>query len=201
MFSGIVETIGRVASRNRNCLTVEPGKNLKGLAIGESVCVDGVCLTVEEVRTAGVAQRISFQLLPETLRVSTVSQLQSGDQVNLERSLKVGDRLGGHLLLGHVGGQGTIVGRVKRGSSLTLEVRLASASDMHPFLVPKGPIGMDGVSLTIDPHLPEGPCADFRIRVHLIPYTIHNTALGRKRVGNRVNLELDTIAKYLFRML
>jgi riboflavin synthase alpha subunit len=172
---------------------------LKRLSIGESVSVDGVCLTV--ARVAG--KKISFQLLPETIRVSTLGDLKVGDPVNLERSLRIGDRLGGHLMLGHVDGRGRIRSRTKRGNSWTLEIEIPES--IGSFLIPKGPIGVDGVSLTLDPSAPgatgAGPLLKDRIRVHLIPHTARVTTLGRKAVGSRVNLEVDPIAKYLRRML
>lgn len=188
MFTGIVETVGRVAACGAGRLEIVPRRPLRRLSIGESVSVDGVCLTV--TRIAG--KRVSFQLLPETIRVSTLGDLKVGDPVNLERSLRVGDRLGGHLMLGHVDGRGVIRSRTKKGNSWTLEIEIPES--LGPFLVPKGPIGVEGVSLTLDP-------VKDRIRVHLIPHTARLTTLGRKPVGSRVNLEVDPIAKYLRGML
>ncbi|MBI3317699.1 MAG: riboflavin synthase [Candidatus Omnitrophica bacterium] len=187
MFTGIVETLGTVLERRQGGLVISPKRPLKGIAEGESVSVDGVCLTVEAKRAGGIA----FQLLPETERVSTLGVLRRGDLVNLERSLRVGDRVGGHLLLGHVDGKGVILRWEKRGNGLTLTLKVPRG--LARFLIPKGPIGVDGVSLTLDPEL-QGE----RARVHLVPHTVRQTVLGRKRSGSTVNLEVDLVAKYLW---
>jgi len=186
MFTGIIETLGTVTGRGSGALVVRPKRPFKGLSRGESVSVNGCCLTVE--RRSG--RQISFRLLPETIRVSTLGNLRVGDPVNLERSLKVGDRLGGHLMLGHVDGRGTVVARSKKGRNWTLEIEIPSA--LTGFLVPKGSIGLDGVSLTLDPKIQKG-----RVKVHLIPHTGRATTLGGKPVGSRVNVEVDLIAKVL----
>ncbi len=190
MFTGIVETLGTVVSCGAGKLVVAPGRPFQRIKIGESICVDGVCLTVDRLN----GKKITFRLLPETVRVSTLGTLRRGDRVNLERSLKLGDRLGGHLLLGHVDGQGKVVGRSRAGKTLTLEVEIPPSLALG--LVPKGPIGVDGVSLTLDPTIKRN-----RIQVHLIPHTAAVTTLGSKSVGSRVNLEADLILKYLRGML
>lgn len=190
MFTGIVETSGTVVSCGRGPLAILPKRPLRGLTVGESVSVDGVCLTVDRI-TGG---KITFRLLPETIRVSTLGSRRVGDPVNLERSLRVGDRLGGHLMLGHVDGQGTIRSRSKKGNSWTLEIQIPESIDS--LLVPKGPIGIDGVSITLDPQRTKN-----RIWVHLVPHTAQVTTLGKKPVGSRVNLEVDLIVKYLRGML
>ena len=190
MFTGIIETTGTVVSLRRDRLVISPHAPFKGLTAGESISVDGVCLTVERL----AAQEVTFRLLPETARVSTVGSLRAGDRVNLERSLRVGDRLGGHLLLGHVDGQGSIVARTAKGTSLTLTIRIPD--DLGPYVVPKGPIGVDGISLTLDATVKRQ-----RIQVHLVAHTLKSSGLGKKPVGSRVNLEVDLIAKYLFRVL
>ena len=190
MFTGIIETLATVTGCSLKQLVIRPARSLKGLSIGESVCVNGICLTLERRTHRG----ITFQLLPETVRVSTLGSLRVGDKVNLERAMKVGNRLGGHLMLGHVDGQGIVVTKSKRSKSWTLEVKVPAS--LASFLVPKGPIGLDGVSLTLDPKIQKG-----RIRVHLIPHTARATTLGAKPVGGRVNVEVDLIAKYLRRVL
>ena len=186
MFTGIIETLGTVTGRGSGVLVVRPKRLFKGLSRGESVSVNGCCLTVE--RRSG--RQIAFRLLPETVRVSTLGRLRVGDPVNLERSLKVGDRLGGHLMLGHVDGRGTVVASSKRGRGQMLEVEIPST--LAGFLVPKGSIGLDGVSLTLDPKIQKG-----RVKVHLIPHTARATTLGGKSVGSRLNVEVDLIAKLL----
>ena len=190
MFTGIVEATGRIIQRNRSRLVVEPRAGFKGVSVGESVSVDGVCLTADQVN----GRRISFRLLPETVRVSTLGTLRAGDSVNLERALLVGDRLGGHLLLGHVDGQATVTARTRAGDSLTMELQLPA--HLAGALVPKGPIALHGVSLTLDAKVEKE-----RIRVHLVAQTLRRTTLGSKIPGSRVNLEVDLIAKYLWGML
>lgn len=190
MFTGIVETVGKVVARGPDRLTVSAGRSLGEVRAGESVCVDGVCLTAEG-RGRG---RVEFRLLPETLRVSTLGDLREGSRVNLERSLRVGDRLGGHLLLGHVDARGVVVRRTRDGAALTLEIRVPEG--LAPFLAPKGPVAVDGVSLTLD-----GRVGRDRFRVHLVSHTLKATTLGEKPEGSRVNLEVDLVAKYLRGML
>ena len=190
MFTGIIEALGIVAGRGLRQLVIRPARPFKRLSAGESISVNGVCLTLERPSR----EKMTFRLLPETLRVSTLGKLRVGDPVNLERALRVGDPLGGHLMLGHVDGQGTIVARSMKGNTQTLEIQIPR--QMDSYLVPKGPIGLDGVSLTLDPKIRKG-----RIKVHLIPHTAKGTTLGRKPVRERVNIELDLIAKYLRGML
>ena len=158
--------------------------------MGESVAVDGVCLTVD--RTAG--KELQFRLLAETLRATTLGNIRTGGRVNLERSLRVGGRVGGHLLLGHVDGRGKIISCKRGGASRTLEVSLPVP--LAALLVPKGPVAVDGVSLTLDSRIGRN-----RFSVHLVPHTLSATTLARKKPGDGVNLELDPVAKYLRGML
>lgn len=197
MFTGIIEMQGVVSIRNGQRLVVLPKRSFSAIQIGESVAVDGVCLTVDRK----VSRGIQFRLLPETIRISTLGRLQGGDSVNLERSLRAGARLGGHLLLGHVDGRGTVVRRVPSKDSLTLEVEVPAS--LIPMMVPKGPVAMDGVSLTLGvvPDAVPGTARGSLIRVHLVPHTAAVTTLGRKPVGSEVNVEVDLIAKYLRGML
>ncbi len=192
MFTGIIEMIGTVVGRGAGELVIAPRRSLRKLSLGESVSVDGVCLTVD--RRAG--QKILFRLLEETVRSSTLGALRKGDPVNLERSLRCGDRLGGHLLLGHVDGQGVLVSRSRSGRNLTLGIEVPG--HIVSALVPKGPIAVDGISLTLDPRLDK---RKRQVRVHLIPRTAKATTLGGKPLGARVNIELDLIVKYLRAML
>ena len=204
MFTGIVETVGTVISCRPDRLAVAPGRSFGPVALGESICVDGVCLTVERLRLEEAAPgasahrrrgaRLEFRLLPETLRVSTLGKLRKGSRVNLERALRLGGRLGGHLLLGHVDARGTVTGRARAGRSLTLEIRVPEG--LASLLVPKGPVAVDGVSLTLDSRVERD-----RIRVHLVSHTLKATTLGQKAEGSRVNLEADPVAKYLRGML
>ena len=191
MFTGIVETTGEVLQRQGRRLVIRPARPLPGMRAGESVAVDGVCLTAESISNG----RLTFCLLPETVRVTTLGALKKGSVVNLERSLRLGSRLGGHLVWGHVDGRGTVERRLRQAGAVTLEIR--APSEMGDFLVPKGPIAVDGVSLTVD--LPKRESAQFQ--VHLVAHTLAVTTLGRKDRGDAVNLEMDPVAKYLWRML
>lgn len=190
MFTGIIETTAEVLAAGRNRLVLRPKRPLEEVEPGESIAVDGVCLTVESVSSA----ELVFRLLPETIRVSTLGGLKKGKLVNLERSLRTGDRLGGHLLWGHVDGRGTVERRFEEGGAVTLEIR--PPEKLACFLIPKGPIGVDGVSLTLGSRIEPG-----RFQVHLVRHTLAVTALGRKGRADTVNLEVDPIAKYLHRML
>ena len=201
MFTGIIEAAGTVRARAGDRLNVRSQPRLKAVAVGESIAVDGVCLTVDRVNGGEMA----FRLLPETLRATTLRSLKEGGRVNLERSLETGRRIGGHLLLGHVDGRGKILSRRRAGNTLTLTISLPAA--LAGLLVPKGPIAVDGISLTIGPEgrttvpgtrgVPGTAC----FTVHLVPHTLSATALGGKRVGEEVNLEGDLVAKYLRGML
>jgi riboflavin synthase len=173
MFTGIVERAGRVVRPGRS-LVVETG--WKNLSLGESVAVAGVCLTVAR-RTETTAE---FDLVAETLKKTNLGALRKGDKVNLERALRHGDRISGHLVQGHVEGTGRVV---QAGGTLRVETELAS------LMIPKGSITVDGVSLTIVDVEPGA------FTVALIPTTRRITTLGRVKRGARVNLELDLLTK------
>ena len=158
--------------------------------MGESIAVDGVCLTVDRLE----GKELQFRLLPETLRATTLGSLKANGSVNLERSLRVGGRIGGHLLLGHVDCRGKVVSRKRTSASITLEISLPVP--WAALLVPKGPVAVNGVSLTLDSKIGRD-----RFWVHLVPHTLSATALARKKPGEAVNLELDPVAKYLRGML
>lgn len=190
MFTGIVECTGAVIAKGPASLRLRPQKRLQRVALGESICVDGVCLTVDGIEK----ETLSFKLLPETLRATTLGSLKEGGRVNLERSLRVGHRVGGHLLWGHVDGKGKIAARKRQAGSVTLEISLPRA--LASLLVPKGPVAVDGVSLTLG--LPVGRG---RFQVHLVEHTLSATTLGSKKAGAAVNLEVDPVAKYLRAML
>ncbi|MFQ5898304.1 MAG: riboflavin synthase [Candidatus Methylomirabilia bacterium] len=194
MFTGIIEEQGEVASLTpRNGvwrLTVKANRVLEGSEPGVSLAVNGVCLTVVE-RSGGA---VGFDLGPETLQVSTLGDLVPGELVNVERPLRLGAPLGGHLVLGHVDGVGTVTAMVPEGEAMRLRVAFADSS-LQRYLIPKGSVAVDGVSLTVASLLPGA------FEVMLIPHTAAATTLGRRSVGTRVNLEMDLIGKYLFRFL
>jgi riboflavin synthase len=170
-------------------LTLETPRALPRLVLGESIAVDGACLTV----TAKQGRRIRVDVSPETLRRTTLGRLAKDARVNLERALRVGDRLGGHVVLGHVDGVGTLEKVEPDGDWLLYRFRAPGA--LLPFLVEKGSIAVDGVSLTVF------ACRAGRFTVALIPHTLAKTTLGTRRPGDGVNLEADVLLKHIGAML
>ena len=194
MFTGLVEDVGTVvrADRRSNALVlaIKPAKIPLGeLVVGESVCHDGACLTVTDIG------RDSFSVLAglETLERTTLGQLRIGKRVNLERSLKVGDRLGGHWVTGHIDGTGELRARRDLGSNLVLVVRAVPA--LLKYIVEKGSIAIAGVSLTVNAVDAE------TFSVAIIPHTRDETTLGDLAIGDRVNLETDILAKHVEKLL
>ncbi len=193
MFTGLIEALGVVrrlesdGSGGRRLTVAVPFA--ADLALGESVAVNGACLTV----VAGDAEACAFQASPETLRRTNLGELAVGDRVNLERSLRMGDRLGGHWVQGHVDGIGRIAERVRQGDWELFW--FACSADLAAQMVPKGSVAVDGVSLTL-----VDVTAD-RFSVALIPHTLAVTTLGFKPPGATVNLETDILAKYVWKCL
>jgi riboflavin synthase len=194
MFTGLVEDMGTVARADRRSdaliLSIKPATIPVGeLVIGESVCHDGACLTVTEIG------RDAFTVLAgaETLARTTLGNLRVGKRVNLERSLKVGDRLGGHWVTGHIDGTGELAARRDLGSNLVLVVRAVPA--LLEYIVEKGSIAIAGVSLTVNAVDAE------TFSVAIIPHTRDMTTLGDLAIGDRVNLETDILAKHVEKLL
>lgn len=182
MFTGIVTAVGRIMRVAP--LEVDTGAlDLSDVAVGDSICVQGVCLTVTSIGP----QRFTADVSQETLRVST--GLERPGEVNLEKSLAMSDRLGGHLVTGHVDG----VGEVVRREEGMVGIRTPRA--LSRFIAAKGSICIDGVSLTVN------GAADDRFDVNLVPHTLAVTTLGELQPGSRVNLEVDIIARYVERMM
>lgn len=185
MFTGIVEEIGIVKETSRDRLAFEAHKVLEGMKVGDSIAVNGVCLTVVSLENHG----FSVNVMPETLRCTNLGRLHYSDQVNLERALVLGGRLGGHLVLGHIDDTGEVMDVTSEESARIM--RVSALAKLMPYIVDKGFIAVDGVSLTI------ADLDDFSFVVSLVGYTMENTTLGRKRPGDVVNLETDIIAKYV----
>lgn len=189
MFSGLIEAVGSVAALE----PVPQGARLtiatpwSDLAAGESVAVDGVCLTVAAVSGGSLLADAG----PETLRVTTLGALRTGDGVNLERALRPGDRLGGHFVQGHVDGTGRLVA-IRPASDFTW-MTFAFPPDHADWIIPKGAIAVDGVSLTV------AALERAQFDVQVIPFTWTHTTLSRRRVGDAVNLEFDLLGKYAVR--
>ena len=185
MFTGITEEIGKVRLVRPNSLVIAAGQVLQGMEVGDSIAINGACLTV----TSFDDNSFSADVMPETLRRTNLGQLQIGDEVNLERAVALGGKMGGHLVQGHV----DEVGRVNSvtGDAEALIMRIEAPLDIMRYLVTKGFIAVDGVSLTVVAK----DASSFR--VSLVKYTRKNTSLGHKRIGDLVNLEVDIIAKYV----
>jgi len=189
MFTGIVEELGAVKNivnigRGRK-LEIAAAKMLDGVSSGDSTCINGVCLTV--VRVSG--NSFEVEVVAETLSRSTLMEIQVGDCVNLERALRLDGRLGGHFVQGHVDGIGVFQDIQKRdpGSWFTIRV----GHDISKFVVEKGSIAIDGISLTVAEKK-----ADL-ISIAVIPFTLSSTNLSEKKIGDRVNIEVDIIGKYV----
>lgn len=193
MFSGIVEALGTVVELQPEppgCkLWVQEPRIVPEIRVADSIAINGCCLTVVEVQE----DRMAFDVGPETLRRTNLGELAQGSRVNLERSLRVGDRLGGHFVTGHIDDVGTLCERTDEGdwSFYWFEVPRRLSRQMAP----KASIAVDGVSLTIVDSEPD------RFSVALIPYTLAVTTLGIRQVGQRVNLETDILAKYVERLI
>lgn len=193
MFTGLVQSLATV----REVRTREPGRGLRIAApqiaaqakLGDSIAVNGCCLTVVDV----AGDQLAFEAGPETLSRTNLGSLQPGDRVNLEASLRVGDPLGGHYVTGHVEAVGTVDARGDDRDWSTFWFRFPR--ELGRYLVPKGSVAVDGVSLTVVDVEAE------RFSVQLIPHTLAVTTLGGRQVGDRVNLETDLLAKYVQKQL
>ena len=185
MFTGIVEEVGIVRETRQDRLSFNARKVLEGTKVGDSIAVNGACLTIISLENL----TFSVNVMPETLRRTNLGTLHYGDRVNLERAVGVGSRLGGHFVLGHVDDTGTVM-------DVTIEetariMRIEAPARLMPYVVEKGFIAVDGVSLTVV------YIDDLSFVVSLVPYTLENTTLGLKARGDVVNLEVDILAKYV----
>ena len=188
MFNGIVEELGQVKRifrrGNISILEVKAEITLQDIRIGDSIAVNGTCLTVIKKAT----QILSFEVMRETLKVTNLGLLKIGDKVNLERSLKLGDRISGHLVSGHIDYIGTIRKKNYLNGNLCLEITVPS--DYTGYLSEKGSVAVDGISLTVVNKRSN------TFTVYIIPHTFKNTTLGFKGPSHKVNIELDALAKY-----
>jgi riboflavin synthase len=202
MFTGLVECLGTVTRAEDDGaggrhLLIAAQDIVPALTVGESVAINGACLTVVEITTwdsiPGNPPDARFQAGPETLRRTNLGELQPGDRVNLERALRLSDRLGGHLVQGHIDGVGRIAERQRQGDWEM--VWFTCPPELAVQMVPKGSVAVDGVSLTLVDVARDG------FSVMLIPHTLANTTLGFKQPGDPVNLETDLLAKYVKKYL
>ena len=194
MFTGIIQKIGQIQKKTRlksgvqfTIRIVKPWK--ERFAEGESIAINGTCLTVTQFS----GKTFTVQAVPETLTTTTLGNLEIGDSVNLERSLRLGDSLGGHFVFGHVDAKGRILKKVKRGKNYLFTIELPK--QIQPYLVPKGSVALDGISLTVQ------SLSQRAFACAVIPHTARVTTLGQKSVGEQVNLEADMMAKQLFHYL
>jgi riboflavin synthase len=191
MFTGLIEGIGEVKEISHVggdvTLAIQPLFEVSDIRSGDSVAVNGVCLTVTDIRQTLLRVDVSS----ETLTRSTMGQLSQGDQVNLERALRFSDRLGGHLVSGHVDGVGRIVKKEQKQKSWLL--RIGMDEGLSKYTIEKGSIALDGISLTIN------RCQDAFVEVNIIPQTGKTTIILTKKVGDLVNIETDLIGKYVER--
>ncbi len=188
MFTGLVETKGKIVSQRRSSRgsRVDIVSVLEDLEIGESIAVNGVCQTVVSIN----GNRFTCDILPETLRVTNLGGLKAGCAVNLERALRPDSRIGGHIVNGHIDGTGT----VRRITRSPLSIEISVEPEIARYLVSKGSVAVDGVSLTIGP---DPGKSDFKLFV--IPHTWESTTLSEISPGSRVNIEVDILAKYLYK--
>lgn len=185
MFTGIIEEVGRVTSVQPDRLTIAAHDVLQEMKPGDSMAVNGVCLTLTNLTTSS----FSVDIMPETLRQTNLGLLRAGDSVNLERPLALGGRLGGHLVQGHIDDVGKVASVAREGEAVL--IKFETPPELMPYIVKKGFIAVDGISLTVI----DGDTHSFR--VSLVGYTQQQTNLASRQVGDLVNLEVDIIAKYV----
>jgi len=188
MFTGIVEEIGVVRGTSSGCLVIGAKKVLEDTRPGDSIAINGACLTVTSINS----DDFSVDIMPETFRRTNLGRLHYGDLVNLERAMLAGGRFGGHLVQGHVDGTGKVRALMPEEESVI--ARISAPAELMPYTVNKGFIAVDGVSLTVTDY------DDFSFSVSLVAYTCQNTTLGSRRPGDIVNLEVDVFAKYVERL-
>lgn len=193
MFTGLVEEIGRIESIIKSeksaRITILANEVLKGGKLGDSISTNGVCLTI----TAFTSHSFTIDVMAETMRKSNLRFLKPGNEVNLERALKVGDRLGGHLVSGHIDGIGTIKSYEKEDNAVWLSIQIVP--QLLRYIIQKGSVAIDGVSLTV------AYVDEIQFKVSIIPHTKEVTTLLKKKTGDEVNIECDMVGKYIEKFL
>lgn len=191
MFTGIVEEIGAVerlkTEKNLAVLTIKAPKIARHVVLGESVSVDGVCLTVTKINK----NLLSFDMMRETLNATTLGLLKKAANVNLERALALGGRFSGHLVTGHVDGTAKICDIIQLKNYVEFQLTLPQA--IKKYIVPKGSICLNGVSLTV------GKVSDDKFSIYLIPFTLNATTMALKKKGDAMNIEADILARYILK--
>lgn len=189
MFTGIIEEVGAVTRRSGADIAIMATKVMQDLQLGDSIAIDGACMTVAALQGSGFVVQVS----PESLERTTLKNLRVGHAVNLERAMSVGQRIGGHFVQGHVDGIGRVID-VKAQGDFSLW-RFQAPAEVAKYLVPKGSVAVDGISLTV-----VDPSAD-AFSVAVIPTTLRETTLGAKRAGDPVNMEADMFGKHIYHYL
>lgn len=193
MFTGIVETLGTVRKKASSGeglrLTIETDIKWSDLMLGESIGVNGVCLTVADLTGPAFTVDVS----PETISRTTMGRINIGDKVNLERALRPADRLGGHIVTGHIDATGVILSRQEQAAFTLFSIQVPKG--FARYVIEKGSIAVDGISLTVN------DCHDYSFSVSIIPFTGRHTTIGRRKVGDVVNIEFDIIGKYVEKLL
>lgn len=193
MFTGLVEELGKIKTITHGAksvrITVLANKVVSDVQLGDSIAVNGTCLTVVEFASTW----FTADVMPETVKSTVLASLKIGDTVNLERTLRVGDRFGGHIVSGHVDGVGTISG--KESNDIAIIVKITAGPEVMKYIVKKGSIAIDGISLTVVDYEKDW------FTVSLIPHSAERTTLGLKKIGDNVNLEGDVIGKYVEKLL
>ena len=192
MFTGIIEGLGNIVRFDKNTsnrsaakMTIHLGKISQGLKVGDSVSINGVCLTTIDI-SKGIAK---FEMIGETIKKTSLGSLKIGDKVNVERSLKIGERLEGHFVLGHIDGVGIISKMEKQPNQVQIWVKVPKK--LSKYIIQKGSVSVDGISLTVVDKLKD------KFSVSIIPHTINITNLNFKKVGDKVNIETDILGKYI----
>ena len=189
MFTGIIEELGEIQAITQNKITIKAKTVLEGTNLGDSIAVNGVCLTVTKLNN----NEFDADISPETMKVTALGGLKKGNLVNLERAVQVGARLGGHIVSGHIDSKGVIENITKSGDFYNIEIKLTEESSKY--VVKKGSITVDGISLTI------ANIQGNRIKLAIIPHTFENTNLKTLQKGEFVNIETDILSKYVEKFL
>ena len=194
MFTGIISDVGEIVERAGGHFAIRSGYSAASILVGASICCDGVCLTATTVTQAGTSGSIfTVDVSNETVSKTTLGRWQPGRRINLERSLKAGDELGGHIVQGHVDGIARLVDIRPDGDSHRLSFEVSE--HLAPYIAPKGSVALDGTSLTVN------EVSATRFGVNLIPHTLTVTTWGSKKPGDEINLEVDVLARYVARQM
>ena len=189
MFTGIIEETGTLIKIGGGNITIECSKILEDMQIGDSISTNGICLTVTKFDD----KSFSADVMPETIRRTSLENLKSGDVINLERALRLCDRLGGHIISGHIDGIGTIKSMKPEGNAIIVTIK--TEKDLLRYIAAKGSIALDGMSLTVV------NANDIDFSVSLIPHTRDVTNFKYKKIGSPVNIEIDVLARYIERLM